>query len=306
MKKINILLFLLPLLVISCFKEKKVVYPAQVQNTIYTSIESTIGKEYILDSAVFYMESQRNGSKIYYNHFDTIQKKSVLDPFYGAVIPFDSLVQNQTKWKFLPNYKFQLNDSLIYNYQQINNVFRIYGLENGSARPIEFLHALENTLVVKVFESYTTINNEDYRFYSVLHFQELGNSSKSTVYASEFNAANLGTLPLSTSIQSNDLTGTRWVIYKYVKNLSTITCSDTINFKTKTYYTYNNNAVRNYNLQYISGTGMYSLNLYDCYTLGGSYSGQLLSTFIKDGQINALTMKNLYNSDKVIVWLKKI
>jgi len=305
MKNIFILI-LLSQFIISCNKEKKVVYPAQVQTSTYSSVVSTIGKEYVLDSAVIYFENQSNGAKIYYNHFDTIQKKSVLDPFYGAVIPFDSLLQGMTKWKFLPNYKFQLNDSLVYNFEQINNVFRVYGLENGSARPIEFLHALENTLVVKVFESYTTINNVDYRFYNVLHFKEKGNPIKSQVYASEFGASFNGTLPLPTTIQSNDLTGTRWVIYKYVKNLSTITCSDTLNFKTKTYYTYNNNAVRNYNLQYISGTGMFSLNLYDCYTLGGSYSGQLLSTFIKDGQINALTMKNLYNSDKVIVWLKKI
>lgn len=305
MKKIITLVFLLTIMT-SCFKEKKVTYPPQIQSTTYTALESVIGKEYLLDSAVIYFENQSTGAKIYYNHFDSIQKKSVLDPLYGAVIPFDSIHVDKTKWKFLPNKQFQLNDTLIYKYENFNNAFRVYGLENGSARPIELLHALDNTLVVKVLVSFTTINNIDYRFYNILHFKEIGNPNSSYVYASEFGSSFNGTLPLPTSVQSNDLTGTRWVIYKYVKNLSTITCNDTLYFKTKTYYTYNNNAVRKYNLQYISGTGMYSLNIYDCYTLGGSYSGQVLSTFIQDGQINALTINNIYNSDKVIVWIKKI
>jgi hypothetical protein len=122
---------------------------------------------------------------------------------------------------------------------------------------------------------------------------------------SEFNASYNGTLPLPT-LPSNDLTGTRWVIYKVIKNLNTVNCSDTLSFKSRTYYTLNNGAIRNYNLQYISGTGMYSFTIYYCYTLGGNYSGQILSTFIQDGQINALTMKNLYTNEKIIVWMKKI
>ena len=289
----------------SCFKEKKVIYPSQIQNETYNSISSIINKDFLLDSAVMYFEKQATGLKYYYTHFDSIQKKSVLDPFYGAVIPFDSILQNKTSWKFLPGFKFQLNDGITYNYEPYRNINRIYGLENGSARPIEILHSEKNALVVRVFESFVTMNKEDYRFYNVLHFKEKGDSTKSTVFPSEFNASYNGTLPLPT-LPSNELIGSRWVIYKVVKNFNTFNCSDTLTFKSRTDYTLNNGAVRNYTLQYITGTGMYSFSIYYCYTLGGSYSGQILPTFIKDGQINGLTMKNLYNDEKIIVWMKQI
>lgn len=298
------LLFLMLVLLTSCTKEKEI-YPEVIQKQNSISFTNLIGKEYLLDSGVVYFENQATGSKKYYTHFDTYQLKSVLDPFYGAVIPFDSLIRNKTKWKFLPGYQFQLNDSLVYKYQPYMNINRVYGLENGSSRPIEILHLDENSLVVKVFESFVTMNQVDYRFYSVLQFRQMGTNTKKMLYQSEYNAPFSGTLPLPKQVL-NDLTGTRWVIYKYVKKLSTITCSDTLFFKTKKDYTLNNSAVRPYSLQYILGTGMYSFSLYYCYTLGGSYVGQILPSFIQDGQINALTMNNLYTTDQVTVWMKKI
>ena len=303
MKKISILI----LAVISLFscKKQKIPYPEKVQETTSLSMDKVYGHEYILESGIIYFENYSNGSLTYYNHFDSLKLTSVLDPFYGAVIPFDSLKKNSTKWRF-DSGVFTLNDSLHYQLEESMIGIKVFGLENGSARPIQLLRSTSNSLDVKLFESQTTINNVDYRFYSQLHFRKVGSTSNDATYPINFGATYNGIVQVSPTIPSSNLVGTSWVVTKYVTNLSTINLSDTLHFKTKSTYTLNGNAVRNYTLQYITSTGLYSLTLYDCYTFGGSYSGLVLHQFISDGQVNSLSMKNLYNQQTILVWMKKI
>ena len=303
MKKISILI----LAVISLFscKKQKIPYPEKVQETTSLSMDNVYGNEYILESGVIYFENNSTGGITYYNHFDSLKLNSVLDPFYGAVIPFDSLKKNSTKWRF-DSGVFTLNDTLHYQLEESMLGIKVFGLENGSARPIQLLRSTANSLDLQVFESQTTINNVDYRFYSQLHFRKVGSTANDNSYPIIFGATFNGVVPFSPTTPSSNLVGTRWVVTKYVTNLSTINTNDTLFFKTKSTYYVNSNSYRNYSLQYITSTGMYSLTLYDWSTVGGSYAGQLVNQFITDGQVNSLSMKNLYNQQTLLVWIKKI
>ncbi len=302
-KKIQIILFA-SIALISC-KKQKIPFPDKIQETNSVSMDNVYGNEYILESGVIYFENYSNGNTTYYSHFDSLKLTSVLDPFYGAVVPFDSLKKNGTKWRF-DSGVFTLNDTLHYQLEETLLGVKVFGLENGSARPIQLLRSTSNSLDVQVFESKTTIKNVDYRFYSHLHFRKVGSTTSDAAYPLNFGAAYNGVVPISPTIPSNNLIGTRWVVTKYVTNLSTFSPNDTLFFKTNTTYYVNSNAFRNYSLQYITSSGMYSLTLYDWSTVGGSYAGQVVHQFIADGQVNSLSMKNLYNQQTILVWMKKI
>ena len=52
---------------------------------------------------------------------------------------------------------------------------------------------------------------------------------------------------------------------------------------------------------------MKSLSLDSLTTLGGDYSGQVMSTFMSDGQINNTEFHDVFNvNNRVTVWIERI
>lgn len=120
-----------------------------------------------------------------------------------------------------------------------------------------------------------------------------------------------GTLPnWSPTFGTNDLVGTKWVIYRVREGYTTTTTSDTIEFTTDTKYTVNGvgHTFRTYNYSGITGSTNYQLNFNQLLTLGGSnYSGQVSLLFIEDGMIIGNEFHDLQNVSLVYrVWMRKI
>ena len=72
-------------------------------------------------------------------------------------------------------------------------------------------------------------------------------------------------------------------------------------------YKINGGSLRNYTLTDVTGNNMKSLSLYSFTTLGGDYSGQVMSTFTTDGVINNSNFVDMFNvNNTVIVWMNRI
>jgi hypothetical protein len=159
---------------------------------------------------------------------------------------------------------------------------------------------------VKIFESNGNDGTNNYSFYSILTFVKVG-SSTATEFDVPYGYVNGGVLNTTTTV-SNNLTGTKWVITKYVQNFVTTYVTDTLSFISQTLYKINSSTTRNYSLSGVVGNNMKSLSLYSFTTLGGDWSGQVQSTFISDGVINNALFTNMFisSSPDVRVWITRI
>jgi hypothetical protein len=102
--------------------------------------------------------------------------------------------------------------------------------------------------------------------------------------------------------------GTKWVVTRYNNGLSgNVYPNDTLDFVTDNTYTINGGSQKNYTISNVIGNNNKSLSLYSFTTLGGDYSGQILGSYLSDGQINNAQFKDLFNvNNKVTIWMEKL
>ena len=156
------LYFLLSLILLfaNCKKEDDDIPPVERDPLLNT--------EWVLIGARVYTENLDNEALTWYDHFSGNQIKSNLDIFGGSALPIDEIIMDVTQWRF-GNSKFILNNNQAYDYTVYNNVVSVYGLEDGSARPIEVLEHNE-TLTVRIHEGNESYNGTNYSYFSTLTF----------------------------------------------------------------------------------------------------------------------------------------
>ena len=160
---------------------------------------------------------------------------------------------------------------------------------------------------VSVRESYNSDNVYNYNYVSELIFQRENVTpiiDTSFIAGYDFNGRWIYTDP----DPSTTLSGTKWVITRYNNGLSGNTYpNDTLHFFSYTEYTINGGVPRPYTISNVVGNNMKSLSLYSLTTLGGDYSGQVMSTFMSDGQINNTEFHDVFNvNNRVTVWIERI
>jgi hypothetical protein len=108
---------------------------------------------------------------------------------------------------------------------------------------------------------------------------------------------------------TNELVGTKWVITRYNIGANTIYPNDTLHFFNNINYSINGvtTPYRTYLIYSLVGSPYKSLTLNDCSTLNGSFSGDVLPSFIFDNEINGVEFTNNFNSNSIVtVWLVRV
>ena len=306
MKQLILILGSCLLVFLTSCKKKEIAVPQTIQNTTSVPLDDPTGIKYVIYDATLYLKNLSNGQITYYNHFGSGITLGSLDPYSGPHVALDTIIQNGTTWLFNTNGYFTLNGIHSYPYQNFNNTKNVYGLENGSSRQITILRSTSDYMNVSIYKSYVTINNVDFEFYTILSLKKQGYTGSTVEEQITYGAIYSGIINSNVSAQQN-LTGTTWIISKYISQLSTVITNDTLNFTSPTLYTINNGANRTYQLSNITGSNMKSLTLNGCTTLGGDYSGQVIGSFKTDGYINNAYFTNMFNSTQTVrVWMYKL
>ena len=108
---------------------------------------------------------------------------------------------------------------------------------------------------------------------------------------------------------TNELVSTKWVISRYNIGANTIYPNDTLHFFNNINYSINGVATpnRTYLIYSLVGSPYKSLTLNDCSTLNGSFSGDILPSFIFDNEINGVEFTNNFNNNNTVtVWLIRV
>ena len=329
MKNYKILLLIVSLIIFSCQKEiiipetnKPIIISGPTvpgDTTIFGG--STTVDDYIHDSLIMgyvwtledgrvYVENLDKGYKNVYNYFDGTNNVASLSLFDNSTILIDDIKKDVTTWCFSGD-KFMLNSQNVYDfkkkYNQFNElIFEPYGLVGGTSVPMIIVDADDTHMKVRLRESYKSDTVYNYRYFSELIFKRVNVTPK--IDTSYINGYNYNGRWVYTNLDpASPLVGTKWVILRYNNGLSgNVYPNDTLNFISSTEYKINGVA-KPYTLSNVAGNNMKSLSLYGLTTLGGDYSGQVMSTFISDGVINNSEFRDLFNvNNKVTVWLNKI
>lgn len=303
MKKILILILFL--IFISC--EKKEVVPTTSSVVVPNTIENPIGVTWELYSGKVFVKNITLLDNYYYDHFGPNKNSSNLDVFSPSWLPIDIITKGITTWKFTSSGQFILDGISIYDCNLYNSTFSVYGLENGSARPITILSNNNDYMVVKIYESNGNNGTYNFSFYTYLTFRRAGYTGNIYDYDVPQSYTYGGVWGYNGQNQTT-LQGTKWVVTKYIQNFNSAYPNDTLDFFSNSQYTINNGPVRNYNLSSIVGNNMRSLSLYSFTTLGGDWSGQVQSTFINDWVINNSLFTNILSTNNydTRIWMKRI
>lgn len=147
----RIFLFLILTLLFSCKKEKDLL----------------LDKTWILRDGKVYVEELDSGTKKYYDHFAVGKDTSSLN-LDGALSKADSLIKNKTQWAFYDN-SFILNNKHTFEATYNSGTVRVFPL-NGSAMIVVIQKVTESQLVVKVGETFESINGVNVTYFSILDF----------------------------------------------------------------------------------------------------------------------------------------
>lgn len=306
------ILFLISLLVVvglsSCKKQEPT--PPGKGTLIYNDPDvNPVGKTWELYSGKVYTTNLDNSSLTSYDHFSSTKNTSNLDIFVTSPLPLDMIRKGLTTWKFTSTGQFILDNGSTYQYDfNSNGVFTVFGLENGSARPIEVLKSTDNFLYVKIYESNGNNGTNNFSFYSILTFVNSGFVGTVEEYPTPYGYTYGGVLN-SNITTTPTLVGTKWVVTKYVQNFVTTNVTDTLTFITNSQYKINSSTTnRSYSLSNIVGNNMKSLTLYSFTTLGGDWSGEVQSTFINDWVINNALFVDMFvtTQTQTRVWMSRI
>ena len=305
------ILFLISLLIVVGFSscKKQPIEPSKGTLVYDAPDVNPVGSTWELYSGKVFVRNLDNGSLNYYDHFSNTKNTSNLDIFVTSSIPLDILTKGMTTWKFTSSGTFILDNGTNYQYNfNSNNVYTVYGLENGSSRPIEVLKSTENFLYVKIYESNSSSNGSNFSFYSILTFVKAGYVGTVTEYEIPYGYTYSGVLNSNTTTTPT-LVGTKWVVTKFVQNFVSSYPNDTLTFTSNNQYKLNSSTIiRNYSLSGVVGNNMKSLSLYSFTTLGGDWSGQVQSTFINDRVINNALFTDMFNVNnyETRIWMTRI
>lgn len=326
------LFFLISLSIFSCKKEKLI----KEENTQYyvyddgsDDNDSTIvgddneydidyipdslllGYEWTLIDARVYVENLDKGYKNVYKYFDNTNNTASMSLFDPSIVLMDEIEKGITNWYF-SNDTFLLNKQYVFDFEKHYNPFndlilRPYGLAGGTSRPITVVEADETHMKVSVRESNNSDNVYNYKYVSELIFERESVIPKIDTTFKDGYVYN-GKWVYTDPDPSTVLTGTKWVIVRYNNGLSgNVYPNDTLDFISDTEYTINGGLPRSYTISNVVGNNMKSLSLYSLTTLGGDYSGQVMSTFITDGVINNTEFHDIFNvNNRVTTWITKI
>lgn len=280
-------------------------------------IEYALGEEWVLTNAMVYVENRDLYTKTVYELFDGNRRTASMSLFDPTEVPnFDRITLYETTWEFKDERTFTIDGVNTYSMQTHYNalgqlIFRPYGFNGGTARPIVVQYINGNMMKVITRESFNSDNTYNYKYFSELTFRKKG-----TGYgydASRIEGYSYGGLwKYDYANTSNDvemsLADTKWVITRYDNNLTPYYPNDTLKFISSNRYTINGNLVeRMYSIYNVTNTNMVSLTLYGLTTLGSDYYGEVVSQSISDGRIDNVTFKSIWNSDREVnVWMKRV
>jgi hypothetical protein len=268
------------------------------------------GFNWVLSDGVLHVENLDTKRKDYYTLFSSTQKEVCLSYVGDAVTSFDLVRQDATLWSFGSN-SFVLGNGVVtknYPYEKTLSGFKVYGMEFGTSRPLEVLFVDESVLVVKTHQAYGSKDGVNYSFYSKLTFVKQGYTCTNCFTEADPNYINGGLLNTINTTTST-IVGTKWLVSKYLDGTggsNATPTTDVLEFISTNQYTINGGSPRNYTLSGILGNNYSNLTLYGFTTLGGDYSGQVLRSFVEDGEINAAKFVDIFGSNRdKTVWMVK-
>ena len=303
MKYTKIIFFLTTILLFSSCKKEE---PLRPNNTVVSNSEvyEFIDIDWVLSDSRFYMENLDNGDKNFYDHFGSSQFQSTLDPISGADIPFDSISQGVTTWRFTSN-NFILNSVKYYEFTHTENTVVAVGMENGSSRPMTIIDIDDVSITFKVHEAYGSLDGINYAYYSTLTFVRAGETCSSCQPNSDYGYVYQGVI--NNNVSTNEIIGTKWVVTKYYDGFSDTYPNDTLDFYSGTQYRISSGTPTNYTLYSVFGSNMSELTLYGFYTISGDYSGMVPDNFVTNGQINSVSFTDIFNTNNnKLVWMTRI
>lgn len=100
----------------------------------------------------------------------------------------------------------------------------------------------------------------------------------------------------------------KWLVTRYdnMANGNVYEPLDTLCFISESTYSINGGVLRSYKLGSTYTESQLQITLKDCSTLGGTYRGLILKTFMQDEEINNALMDNIYTEVDLAVWLEQI
>ncbi len=280
-------------------------------------LSKIINKDWVLTKGRVYVENLDLGHKKYYDYFNNQVKDasmSLFDP--SEVEVFDGITLHETTWNFNDGNLFTVDGEFNYYMQTHYNpynqlIFRPYGFNGGTSRPIVVQYATNEMMKVITRESYNSDNTYNYRYFSELTFKKVGTGYGYDAEVIEGYTYD-GIWQYNYAITSNNgevnLTGSEWLLTRYNVGVEAYYPYDTLHFTSKNTYTLNNDVTeRRYVLYGMSNVNKSSLTLYDLTTLGGDYSGEVLTQGLADGEINNTDFTDIWDGEnQYSVWIKRI
>lgn len=305
MKKLFLALLTVSTMLFSCKKEE-VVEPT-ITITRNTDTTEVFGKTWeLVDAKIYTQNSENSGDNKYYDHFGFNRTTSNLDPFTPTGLEIDVITLGTTTWEF-NNSGFILNDyGNPYGYNDNGgDVYKV--IVGGTARIFTTVSKKDGVVVFKCLDSSVSIDNQNHSFFSYLTFVEKGTPTEWNEPDAPSGYSYGGVLNTTTT-PAYTLNGTKWVVTRYNNGLSgSVYPNDTLNFISDTDYTINGGVNKKYSLSSVIGNNNKSLSLWSFTTLGGNYSGQMISSFIDDGVINNSQFVDMFDvNNTVTVWMEKL
>ena len=264
------------------------------------------GVNWILTEGRLYIQNLDNSEKKVYDYFNNTITEAQMHVFGSTGLKIDSLKVNYTSW-FFSNQYFTLNGSDTWQYTFFNTTYNVIGLPGGTARPITPTHISENYMTVITHEAYGSDGINNFKYWSELGFSKSGTSCTNCQPDIPYGWVYDGVWSYNGNTNST-ITGTKWVVVRYNNGLSgNVYPNDTLDFITDNTYTINNGSPKNYTISNVTGNNNKSLSLYSFSTIGGDYAGQIMGSYLTDGQINNAQFHDLFNvNNTVTIWMIKL
>jgi hypothetical protein len=280
-------------------------------------LSNIINKEWVLTKARVYVENMDLNTKKYYDYFTYSRTTASMSLFDPTEVPiFDEITLHETTWNFNDGEYFTVDGEYDYNMQTHYNpfdqlIFRPYGFYGGTSRPIVVQYSNNEMMKVITRESYGSDNTHNYKYFSELVFKKEGTGygyDGEIIEGYTFN----GLWEYNYNITSNNgeinLSGSEWLLTRYNVGVEAYYPYDTLHFTSNSTYRLNNDLTeRRYSLYNVTNSNMSSITFYGLTTLGGDYSGQVLTQGLADGEINNSDFTDIWDGEnQYSVWIKRI
>ena len=317
-KKVSLLLILLFVL-FSCETDNSTDVVVSDEPEVSASME---GVGWVLSHGYLYSEVLDFELNVVNEHFGGNTYQSTTDLSFTSYIDMDYITLNNTKWYFNESF-FILNDGEPKRHEKFDNGltegYRIVGLGGGTSRVVEVMSVTDENLVVRFNEGFTSIDVNDpnsgvegvnVEYWSILTFTKEGSICDNCWDEPLFGYDYAGVFLNNGIIGVNDgpLVGTKWRVDRYSSfGGGTFYPDDIIEFTSNEFYLTNGGTARRYTLSNVPGNNNKSLSLYGFTTLGGDYTGEVISTFVEDGEINNASFYDMFDVNKrVSLWMTRI